>query len=269
MAGDWIKFEKATLDKPEVFDMAVILEIDPDAVVGKLLRVWNWFDDQSLDGNASVTVRALLDRYSGVTGFTEAMESVGWLIVEGESMTLPNFDRHNGQTAKTRALTAKRVTKSKAKSNAKGNASTVTSIVTPSLPENRIEDNRIEEKEEVSCPSPDEKTILALIWGMAPAKAKSRSSKKQVTNEWKKIKTADRPSDGDLCQSFTAWTKSDDWTKDRGEFVPGLHLWFKNRKWEDVPEPSKGNTNNRTGQPLPSQDKLMGGRTASILKLNE
>tara|TARA_R110000772_G_scaffold267931_2_gene393144 strand:+ start:986 stop:1807 length:822 start_codon:yes stop_codon:yes gene_type:complete len=134
--------------------------------------------------------------------------------------------------------------------------------------ENSSEENSSEEKD-LSCPSPDEKTILALIWGMAPSKAKSRSSKKQVAAEWKKIKAADRPSEDDLCESFTAWAKSDDWTKDRGEFVPGLHLWFKNRKWEDAPEPSKGNTNNRTGQPLPSQDALMGGRTASILKLNE
>ena len=45
MAGDWLKFEKVTMDKPEVFEMAGILGIDPDAVVGKLLRVWSWFDD--------------------------------------------------------------------------------------------------------------------------------------------------------------------------------------------------------------------------------
>jgi len=140
MAGDWIKFEKATLDKPEVFEMAEMLDVDPDAVVGKLLRVWNWFDDQSHDGNANVTVRALLDRYAGVTGFTQAMESVGWLDIEGRTMSLPNFDRHNGQTAKNRALTAKRVNKSRSKSNATCNGESVTPIVTSSLPEKRREE---------------------------------------------------------------------------------------------------------------------------------
>ena len=104
MAGDWMKFEKTTLEKPEVFEMAGILEIDADAVIGKLLRVWNWFDDQSRDGHAHVTVMSLLDRYTGVTGFVDAMTKVGWMRVDGDSLSLPNFDRHNGEPAKVRAL---------------------------------------------------------------------------------------------------------------------------------------------------------------------
>jgi hypothetical protein len=42
MAGDWIKFELTTLDKPEVCQIADLADIDPDAVVGKLMRVWGW-----------------------------------------------------------------------------------------------------------------------------------------------------------------------------------------------------------------------------------
>lgn len=113
MAGDWLKFEKATLEKPEVFQMAAILGLDPDAVIGKLLRVWNWFDDQSRDGHASVTVLSLLDRYSGVTGFVDAMEKVGWITQTSECLILPNFDRHNGSPAKSRALGTKRKQKSR------------------------------------------------------------------------------------------------------------------------------------------------------------
>ncbi len=147
MAGDWIKFEKSTLDKPEVFEIASILEIDADAVVGKLLRVWNWFDDQSVDGNAPVTVRALLDRYSGVSKFTSAMESVGWLIVEGESMSLPNFDRHNGQSAKKRCDTNRRVAKSRSK-NKQCNENVTPKALPKALPEKRIEEKKIEDREE-------------------------------------------------------------------------------------------------------------------------
>ena len=39
MAGDWIKFELTTMDKPEVCQIADVAGIDPDAVVGKLMRV--------------------------------------------------------------------------------------------------------------------------------------------------------------------------------------------------------------------------------------
>jgi hypothetical protein len=54
----------------------------------------------------------------------------GWMADDGHSLTLPNFDRHNGKTAKTRAMTAKRVASHKAKSN----AGSVTSSVSDALP---------------------------------------------------------------------------------------------------------------------------------------
>lgn len=142
MAGDWIKFEKATLDKPEIFEMAGMLGIDPDAVIGKLLRVWDWFDDQSLDGYAPVTLAAQLNRNTGCAQFTEAMLEVGWLAVENDRLKIPNFERHNGQTAKDRSLSAKRMAKSRGKSCADVTLDTVTFPVTPPQPEKRREEKK-------------------------------------------------------------------------------------------------------------------------------
>jgi hypothetical protein len=63
MAGDWIKIEENTPDKPEVHKMASILGIDPDAVVGKLVRVWSWASQNcNGDGVTDVTVKALQNR---------------------------------------------------------------------------------------------------------------------------------------------------------------------------------------------------------------
>ena len=56
------------------------------------------------------------------------MVNVGWLIVNEAGLTLPNFERHNGKTAKARVLTAVRVAKHKDRE--KGNALNVT----PALP---------------------------------------------------------------------------------------------------------------------------------------
>ena len=108
MAGDWIKFETTTPDKQEVHDIAAALNLDPDAVVGKLMRVWRWFDGHTKNGDASLTVSALLNREVGVEGFIEAMVNVGWILRSGKSITLSKFERHNGKTAKERALSAKR-----------------------------------------------------------------------------------------------------------------------------------------------------------------
>lgn len=142
MAGDWIKFECATSDKPEIWAIAAALDIDPDAVVGKLMRVWAWFDQQTTDGNAPSVTKALLNRLVGVTDFCQQVTLVGWMDDDGKTISLPNFDRHNGKTAKNRALTAKRVAKHK-KGNATGNADTVTSSVKSALPR---EEKRREEK---------------------------------------------------------------------------------------------------------------------------
>jgi hypothetical protein len=128
MAGYWIKFDTSTPDKPEVWAIAERLAIDPDAVVGKLLRIWTWFDDHTEKGNAPSVTKALLDRRVGVTGFCDAMIFAGWLLEEGGVVSIPNFDRHNGATAKSRGLTAKRVANHKAGNatgNAKGNAASV------------------------------------------------------------------------------------------------------------------------------------------------
>jgi len=144
MAGNWIKFDTSTSDKPEVWAMSESLGIDPDAVVGKLLRVWAWFDDQTEKGNAPIVTRALLDRKVGVTGFVTAMVAAGWMVETDGLLTLPNFDRHNGQTAKNRILTAKRVAAHK-KSNAGGNAKGNAAIVTGALPK---EEKRREEKKD-------------------------------------------------------------------------------------------------------------------------
>jgi hypothetical protein len=137
MAGDWIKIEDSTPDKPEIFWMAEWLGIDADAVTGKLIRVWSWADQHTIDGNAASVTLALLDRVAGVTGFAQAMREAGWLEEHQGNYSFPNFDRHNGETAKARALAAKRAAKHRVKSN----ASSVTSPLQERYPEKRREEN--------------------------------------------------------------------------------------------------------------------------------
>lgn len=141
MAGDWLKFEKSTPDKPEVFAIAADLDIDPDAVVGKLMRIWSWFDSHTENGNAPSVTSALLDRIAGVSGFVQSMQKCGWIVVESDGISLPNFDRHCGITAKQRAQNNKRVSKLRAR-----NADSVTEPLQKHVPEKRREEKIKEEK---------------------------------------------------------------------------------------------------------------------------
>lgn len=127
MAGDWIKVENTTPDKPEVHVMAEELGIDPDAVLGKLIRLWIWADEQTYNGNAGTVTLSLLDRVAGITEFGQSMLRAGWIQRSDHGLVFPNFDRHNGQSAKTRALTARRVRAHKVTQKQRsGNAASVT-----------------------------------------------------------------------------------------------------------------------------------------------
>lgn len=132
MAGDWLKMDSSTPDKPEVLAITARMGWDdPDLTVGKLFRVWRWFDQHTVDGNAPGVTSALLDRIAGVSGFADAMRTVGWLIVTDDGLSLPKFDRHNGATAKARAQTAKRVASHRG--NGDGNADSNAASVTGAL----------------------------------------------------------------------------------------------------------------------------------------
>lgn len=192
MAGDWIKVESNTPDKPEVIGMADMLGLSPAHVFGGLFMVWRWFDQHTTEGNALYVTKVTVDRLSGVTGFAEAMHKVGWLIIdEGGAISLPNFDRHCGDTAKSRALTAKRVAKHKkisAKSNAKSNAHSVTTSVTSALP--REEKRREEIKEKINKKESGAKRALPEKFSVTPemrAWAESNVSIDidQATEQWK------------------------------------------------------------------------------------
>lgn len=92
-----------------------------------------------------------------------------------------------------------------------------------------------------SCPKPDEGAsdeFINQLWKLYPEKGRRRSSKKQMQDAWRKIKKSDRPASEEILNSLEAWKKTDDWKKENGQFVPGVHLWIQNRQWENTPEES-------------------------------
>jgi hypothetical protein len=108
MAGDWIKMRTALADDPAVIAMADALDTDEFSVVGRLHHLWSWADAQSRDGHAAGVTCRWINRYVRCDQFAEAMISVNWLVSEDGGIRFPNFDRHNGETAKARGLATNR-----------------------------------------------------------------------------------------------------------------------------------------------------------------
>lgn len=108
MAGDWIKMRADLHTHPKVVRMASALKADRLRIVGGLHSAWCLFDVHSVDGFLDGYSADTLDDLIGFPGFARAMMAVGWLEEEGESLVMPRFEAHNGQSAKRRAQDADR-----------------------------------------------------------------------------------------------------------------------------------------------------------------
>jgi hypothetical protein len=79
----------------------------------------------------------------------------------------------------------------------------------------------------------DIKGAVKSLWELTPPRGRFRSSHLKVEKAIKlNIKTVD-----DLETAKTAlkaYCLSKDWTKEGGEFVPGLHTWIRDGKWRNV-----------------------------------
>jgi hypothetical protein len=113
MAGDWIKVVSNLSKKPEVFALASILTIERHGIVGRLVELWAWADQHTISGNGISVTEDDLDCVVTTPGFAAALRKVGWMEGRNGHLSFPNFERHNGQTAKNRGLTKDRVAKSR------------------------------------------------------------------------------------------------------------------------------------------------------------
>jgi|GEM_PF-1786804 len=115
MAGDWIKIEKSTLDKPEIMAIASKLSLSHELVFAKCVKLWSWMDTHSSDGFCKGVNVSWVDVFVQVPGFGQAMLDVGWLRDRSGALEFPNFNRHCGDTAKSRAASFKRQIKHREK----------------------------------------------------------------------------------------------------------------------------------------------------------
>ena len=109
MAFEWIKWVKGLAYRPEVCAVASKLGIDRRTVAAACMLIWEWADGCTVDGHVKGVGTGVIDAVAGTDGFSSALEAVGWLRVhENGDVTFPRWGRHNGESAKKRALNYKR-----------------------------------------------------------------------------------------------------------------------------------------------------------------
>lgn len=217
MAGDWMMIDLELADKPEVHQIASALGIDSDAVVGKLIRVWAWFDKQTVDGNALSVTPALINRLAAHNNFASAMAGAGWLASSDAGLKMPNFDRWNGKSAKKRALASRRVQRWR---DADVNAGSVTK----SLPEKR--------REKITPIAPFSGAFLK-FWNSWP-----RHHRKEAKGDcWEKWRKGDLDLVVEEIIAHVEALKRGAWLEDGGKFIPAPLVYLNKRKWDGAEMP--------------------------------
>lgn len=107
MAGDWIKWVKGLVRRREVIAVANALGADRRIVACSAMLLWEWADDNTTDGHVEGIGASDIDAIADLPGFGAALKSVGWLRVTARGITIVNFEHHNGESAKARALNQK------------------------------------------------------------------------------------------------------------------------------------------------------------------
>jgi len=103
----WIKLRNNLDDDPRVLRLQEELKIaDVDLLVGKLWRLWKHADEHSEDGFLPWATKTTIDNLVRLPGFAAAMEKVEWLRFDEHGAHVPEFDKHNSQSAKKRANNA-------------------------------------------------------------------------------------------------------------------------------------------------------------------
>jgi hypothetical protein len=108
-AGMWIKWEKGLVRKPEIMKIAKRLGVTKHHAAACCMIVWEWAEDITIDGYIRDMGASDVSNAVDITGIGEAMEDVDWILDGGDCISFPNWDRHNGDPAKKRALNSHRM----------------------------------------------------------------------------------------------------------------------------------------------------------------
>jgi hypothetical protein len=100
----WIKIRADIFEDPRVLQLSDICRTEVEHTVGLLVRFWSWADRHTTDGTGLRITTARIDRLVNMPGFGPALLEIGWLEGTEGDYTIPRFLRHNGESAKARAL---------------------------------------------------------------------------------------------------------------------------------------------------------------------
>ena len=252
MANDWIKMRVDLQTHPKVFRIMSALNADvcPHGVrtvsdkyriIGALHAVWCLFDAHSEDGVLVGYSAEILDSSLGIQGLAKAMEGVGWLVIEScGTIKMPEFDTHNGSSAKRRAKETDRKRKERLSANCPQVVQEVSACDADKM---RTREEKRRDIKNTPLPPKgecDEKRTtkttgqegypadFEAAWKVYPRK----DGKRKAFQAWQKAIKRGMPV-ADMLGHIDSRAYEPDWLKDDGRFVPHMATWLNGDGWLD------------------------------------
>jgi len=222
---NWIKMRTDLVDHPKVVSMATVCKVDVLQVIGGLWAVWATFDTHSVDGTLEGYTLAAIDRKAW-RGFGAAMVGVRWLEETADGLVVPEFDEHNGASAKRRALDTKRTQGARDSDKSARGSWTPGGQMSASDADKTTTRVRVESKSKTPVvPS----ASFAEFWDAWP-KSPRKGEKSGCVKLWEESELEiEQPA---ILAHVKAMAATEGWTKQGGEFIPAPLVYLRNRKWD-------------------------------------
>ena len=103
----WIKIGVDTPGKPAIVRLANDCGVSRGDAFLAFFRLYSWLDEQTADGTLYTDAEEV-DAVARLDGLAASLERSGWLTFYPDGrMTVTNWQEHNGQSAKRRAMNAR------------------------------------------------------------------------------------------------------------------------------------------------------------------
>jgi hypothetical protein len=109
--------------KPEMDGIMSLCKCSRPAAFLAFFNFYAWADEQTDDGFIRFLTPDMADERAGLSGFGSALEKVGWAGFSGEGCQIQKWERHNGQSSKSRSLHMAAVQRHRQKQHSLGNQS--------------------------------------------------------------------------------------------------------------------------------------------------
>lgn len=223
----WLKIRYSLPGDGRLFQMQKSLNSDIDTVLGKLMRLWIWVSQESVNGYVEGVIPDNIDDVVGKKGFAKALVEVRWLIFTKAGCQFMHFDDHLSGLAKRMAV----------------------DDYSGQVPGHIRHEREKQKKQEIVS------TTNALFHGKPPAPPKKPSHRnlpyapgfdsfwqqyprKQgkviALRIWNKINPGEEllPVIIKALKDQCTWPE---WLKDNGQYIPHASTWLNQERWNDLP----------------------------------